>query len=62
MLAAARADASLDFCTVAYGIGVFFLVAEKDERKALALWGEIVHGGNRTRSEWAAFGYIAAEA
>jgi len=57
VLREARGDrSSVDFATVGYGIGSWYL-AEGERRGALGLFREV-----RRASSWAAFGHIAAEA
>ncbi len=46
----------LDMATQGYGVGNFYL-AEQDTTRALEVFSEVVKG-----KQWAAFGYIAAEA
>ena len=61
LLAAARADPGLDFCTLGYGIAHAFALAG-NVSVAVSIWHEIVDGAEFAESEWASFGYIAAEA
>jgi hypothetical protein len=57
LLAEAGGDSgSLDFATVAYGIATWHLYNGRED-EARALYERILQGG-----QWAAFGYLAAEA